>query len=30
MKRLQASAEAAFAAEDRLIAILKHEGLLKW
>ena len=29
MKRLQASAEAAFAAEDRLIAILKMEGLVK-
>ena len=29
MKRLQASAEAAFTAEDRLIAILKQEGLLE-
>jgi type I restriction enzyme M protein len=28
MQRLQASAEAAFAAEDNLIAILKREGLL--
>ncbi|MBU2055516.1 MAG: type I restriction-modification system subunit M [Proteobacteria bacterium] len=28
MKRLRASAEAAFVAEDRLIAILKREGLL--
>jgi type I restriction enzyme M protein len=28
MQRLQASAEAAFAAEDKLIAILKREGLL--
>jgi type I restriction enzyme M protein len=29
MKRLQAGAEAAIAAEDRLIAILKREGLLQ-
>ncbi len=28
MKRLRASAEAAFAAEDRLVALLKKEGLL--
>jgi hypothetical protein len=28
MRRLQASATAAFAAEDKLIAILKREGLL--
>ena len=28
MLRLQASAAAAFAAEDKLIAILKREGLL--
>jgi type I restriction enzyme M protein len=28
MQQLQASAEAAFAAEDKLIAILKREGLL--
>jgi type I restriction enzyme M protein len=28
MQRLQASAVAAFAAEDKLIAILKREGLL--
>ena len=29
MQRLQTSAEAAFAAEDRLIAVLKREGLLE-
>ena len=29
MQRLQASAAAAFAAEDKLIAILKREGLLQ-
>ena len=29
MQRLQASAEAAFAAEDRLVALLKREGLLR-
>jgi type I restriction enzyme M protein len=28
MQRLQASAAAAFSAEDKLIAILKREGLL--
>jgi type I restriction enzyme M protein len=28
MKRLRESAEAAFAAEDKLITILKREGLL--
>ena len=28
MKRLRESAEAAFAAEEKLIAILKREGLL--
>ena len=28
MRRLKESAEAAFAAEDKLIAILKREGLL--
>jgi hypothetical protein len=28
MRRLKESAEAAFAAEDRLVAILKREGLL--
>jgi hypothetical protein len=28
MQRLQASAAAAFAAEDKLIAILKREGFL--
>ena len=28
MQRLQASAEAAFAAEEKLIALLKREGLL--
>jgi hypothetical protein len=28
MQRLQASAVAAFAAEDKFIAILKREGLL--
>ena len=30
MQRLQASAAAAFAAEDKLIALLKREGLLQW
>ena len=29
MQRLQASATAAFAAEDKLIALLKREGLLQ-
>ena len=29
MRRLKESADAAFAAEDRLIAILKKEGLLR-
>ena len=29
MQRLQASAVAAFAAEDKLIALLKREGLLQ-
>jgi type I restriction enzyme M protein len=28
MKRLEESAKAAFAAEDRLVAVLKREGLL--
>jgi hypothetical protein len=28
MKRLQESAKAAFATEDRLVAVLKREGLL--
>ena len=29
LQRLQASAAAAFAAEDKLVAILKREGLLQ-
>jgi len=29
MRRLRESAEAAFAAEDRLIALLRREGLLQ-
>ena len=29
MRRLRASAQAAFAAEDRVVGLLKREGLLK-